>query len=158
MSTYIDALPKELRLELKFYNNYVFWYLANRFLKTFYMVYHFNHDIDNGLLTLEASLMQLMTNRVNMKNCSMYNDDGYYVLYLQIANSELINSSVLLEICNVKLGEYIQGGREFRLYIPDIFTELQLYNAYLIENNYNKQLILHPAPKCWKISLIDIAQ
>ena len=153
MSTYIDALPKELRHELEFYNNYTFWYLANKFLRKFYIAYHFNHDIDNVLLTLEESLMQLMSKKLNMKNRSMLNDAGYYVLYLQIANSELISPSVLLEICNVKLGQYIQNGREF---ILNIFTELQVYNTHLIENNFNKQLIFHPSPRRWVISVIDI--
>ena len=141
MVTYIDASPKELRNELEYYNNYIFWHLANKFLKTYYQVNHCDHDVDGRLQSLKNVAIRAMSHKINITGNSTYNE-GYYILSLEISTSELITLPILIDIYNSKLDTCISNC----LTLVHFIEALQSYNSYLAEN-CNKQLVLHPDAK-----------
>jgi|SRR5581483_7603410 len=125
MTTYIEALPKDLRDLLDYYFNYPYWTILNKICENV-GVYSYNGEHGQQLLqhqTLTYFELNIHINYIH-KKVEKYNS---YRCYYAVPETQLITLEKLLEFLNNCYRTYDLKGDPFRIdyRIPHINEDLK---------------------------------
>lgn len=132
--TYIDALPKDLRIELQYYRNDMLGRALNYYLS-------YGISCPNYAMVNDSEFI----NDVNNFATNLIPNDLRYTVYIaschgrvHIISTHMITPSTLLFMCNRLKDIY---------HLIPLMEHLQNFNDILIACGYGEQLVYHPTSK-----------
>ena len=133
MVTYIDALPKELRIELQRFRNYMFLMDVNKFLKEFTMVNLTRHRED-AVWFMSKYKENIMPANIELE--IVYATD-HSSAYIQLLKNHVLSVKLVLEIYN----NLLKFHQDYAYKIVETIFNL---NIILTNNGYTEQIVYYP--------------